>query len=63
LSDRTEQAAFRQVEAAGGRVMSVAGFAADLVRDFTTPVGREVITALHGLLGAATSAGPAESAA
>ncbi|MGW5355932.1 isochorismatase family protein, partial [Streptomyces sp. NPDC004031] len=31
LSDRTEQAAFRQVEAAGGRVMSVAGFAADLV--------------------------------
>ncbi|MFI0940791.1 isochorismatase family protein [Streptomyces sp. NPDC021020] len=50
LSARTEQAAFRQVEAAGGRVTAVASFAADLVRDFTTPVGREVITALHGLL-------------
>lgn len=49
LSARTEQAAFRQVEAAGGRVTAVASFAADLVRDFTTPVGREVIAALHGL--------------
>ncbi|WP_338700006.1 isochorismatase family protein [Streptomyces sp. Q6] len=50
LSSRTEQAAFRQIELAGGRVIGVAGFATDLVRDFTTPVGREVITALHGLV-------------
>ncbi len=35
---------------------AVSGFAADLVRDFTTPVGREVVTALHGLLRPAGSA-------
>ncbi|KQV19237.1 MULTISPECIES: isochorismatase family protein [unclassified Kitasatospora] len=50
LSPRTEQAAFRQIEAAGGRITSVASFATDLVRDFTTPTGREVIAALHGLI-------------
>ncbi|MFC9325149.1 isochorismatase family protein [Kitasatospora sp. NPDC057015] len=50
ISDRTEQAALRQIEAAGGRVTSVAGFAADLVRDFTTPVGREVVAGLHDLM-------------
>ncbi|MFI6597586.1 isochorismatase family protein [Nonomuraea sp. NPDC050536] len=49
LSDRTEAAAFRQIEAAGGIVTSVAGFAADMVRDFTTPQGREIITTLHRL--------------
>ncbi|MEU9009443.1 isochorismatase family protein [Streptomyces sp. NPDC048479] len=49
LSPRTEQAAFHQIETAGGRITSVASFATDLVRDFTTPTGREVIAALHGL--------------
>lgn len=50
LSDRTETAAFRQIEAAGGTVTSVAGFASDMVRDFTTPQGRATITALHSLI-------------
>ncbi|MBX7555716.1 isochorismatase family protein [Streptomyces sp. tea 10] len=50
LSPRTEQAAFRRIEAAGGRITSVASFATDLVRDFTTPTGQEVISALHGLM-------------
>lgn len=50
MSERTESAALRQIEAAGGTVTSVASLVTDLVRDFTTPTGREVITALHGLL-------------
>lgn len=50
MSERTEQAAFRRIEAAGGTVTGVAGFAADMVRDFTTPAGREVIAGLHGLM-------------
>ncbi|MFB7950088.1 isochorismatase family protein [Kitasatospora phosalacinea] len=50
MSQRTEDAAHDQVRAAGGTVTSVASFATDLVRDFTDPTGREVITALHGLL-------------
>lgn len=49
LSPRTEEAAFRRIEAAGGRVTPVASFATDLVRDFTTAPGREVISALHEL--------------
>ncbi|MFI7109023.1 isochorismatase family protein [Nonomuraea sp. NPDC050227] len=51
MSERTESAAFRQIEAAGGTVTSVASFVTSMVRDFTTPVGRGVITALHGLSG------------
>lgn len=49
MTPRTEQAALRQIEAAGGVVTSVAGVASDMVRDFTTPVGHQVITALHQL--------------
>lgn len=49
IAARTEDAALRQIEAAGGVVTSVAGFAADMVRDFTTPAGRQVIAALHQL--------------
>jgi hypothetical protein len=49
LAARAEDAALRQVEAAGGVVTSVAGFASETVRDFTTPTGRQVIAALHGL--------------
>ncbi|MEU5382319.1 isochorismatase family protein [Kitasatospora cineracea] len=51
MSERTENAAFDRIRAAGGTVTSVASFATDLVRDFTDPTGREVLTALHGLLG------------
>ncbi|GLX09318.1 isochorismatase family protein [Microbispora sp. NBRC 16548] len=50
ITARTEDAALRQIEAAGGVVTSVAGFAADMVRDFTTPTGRRVIAALHQLV-------------
>ncbi|MGV9245322.1 isochorismatase family protein [Streptomyces sp. NPDC003710] len=50
LSPRTEEAAFRQIEAAGGRITSVVSFATDLARNFTTPMGREVIVALHDLI-------------
>ncbi|MEV4392368.1 isochorismatase family protein [Nonomuraea sp. NPDC049607] len=51
MSERTENAAFRQIEAAGGTVTSVASFVTGMVRDFTTPIGRQVIAALHGLSG------------
>ncbi|WP_433348919.1 isochorismatase family protein [Microtetraspora malaysiensis] len=47
IARRTEEAALRQIEAAGGVVTSVASFATDMVRDFTTPTGRQVIAALH----------------
>ncbi|BCJ38185.1 hypothetical protein Athai_56880 [Actinocatenispora thailandica] len=46
LSDRTEQAAYRQIEAAGGRITSVPSLASDMVRDFTTPTGRTTIETL-----------------
>ncbi|NUO98519.1 MAG: isochorismatase family protein [Nonomuraea sp.] len=51
MSERTENAAFRQIEAAGGTVTSVASFVTSMVRDFTTSTGRGVITALHHLMG------------
>ncbi|WP_267071680.1 isochorismatase family protein [Streptomyces sp. NBC_00006] len=51
MSERTESAALRQIEKAGGTVTSVAGLVTDMVRDFTTPTGRDVITALHALAG------------
>ncbi|MFJ8884512.1 isochorismatase family protein [Streptomyces sp. NPDC102402] len=51
LSERTENAALRQIEKAGGTVTSVAGLVTGMVRDFTTPTGRNVITALHHLAG------------
>lgn len=47
LTARTEQAAFRQIEAAGGTLTSVVSLTTDMVRDFTDPVGGEVIAALH----------------
>ncbi|WP_033211769.1 isochorismatase family protein [Kitasatospora phosalacinea] len=50
MSERTENAAFDQIRAAGGTVTSVPAFVTSMVRDFTDPTGREVITALHGLL-------------
>ncbi|GAA2887689.1 hypothetical protein GCM10020220_092420 [Nonomuraea rubra] len=51
VSERTENAAFRQIEAAGGTVTSVASFVTSMVRDFTSPTGRIAITALHDLMG------------
>ncbi|WP_326821372.1 isochorismatase family protein [Streptosporangium sp. NBC_01756] len=51
ISERTENAALRQIEAAGGTVTSVASLVTSMVRDFTTPTGRTVITALHDLTG------------
>ncbi len=50
MSPRTEAAALRQIEVAGGRVSSVASLVGDLVRDFTTPTGSVSIAALHKLL-------------
>ncbi|MFI7012242.1 isochorismatase family protein [Streptomyces sp. NPDC050145] len=50
MSERTERAALSQIEAAGGTVTSVASFVTSMVRDFTTPVGRDAIVALHGLM-------------
>ncbi|MEV0200103.1 hypothetical protein [Nonomuraea sp. NPDC050691] len=47
MTPRTEQAALRQIETAGGVVTSVAGLVSDMVRDFTTPVGRQAIASLH----------------
>lgn len=47
LSRRTEEAAYRQIEAAGGRITSVPSLVTDMVRDFTTPTGRQTIMALH----------------
>ncbi|MFB4300550.1 isochorismatase family protein [Actinomadura sp. NTSP31] len=51
LSERTENAALRQIEAAGGTVTSVASFVTSMVRDFSNPTGRNVITTLHDLIG------------
>lgn len=50
MSERTETAALRQVEAAGGSVSSVASLVTGMVRDFTDPAGRRAITALHALM-------------
>lgn len=49
LSERTEAAAFRQIERAGGVTTSVASFATSLVRDFTTPEGGAVIGAIMAM--------------
>lgn len=50
LSHRTEDAAYRQIEAAGGRITSMPSLVSDMVRDFTTPTGRQTITALHAAM-------------
>lgn len=47
LSARSEDAALRQIESAGGRSTSVASLVSEMVRDFTTERGREVISAIH----------------
>jgi nicotinamidase-related amidase len=50
LSDRTESAALRQIEAAGASATSVASVAAELIDDLTSPSGNAVLGALRGLL-------------
>ncbi|HEY3505096.1 MAG TPA: isochorismatase family protein [Actinocatenispora sp.] len=50
LSRRTEEAAYRQIEAAGGRITSVPSLVSDMVRDFTTPTGGRAIAALHAAI-------------
>lgn len=49
LSTRSEDAALRQIEAAGGKTTSVASLVSEMVRDFTTPQGSRVISAMHRL--------------
>ncbi len=50
LTARGEQAAFRQIEIAGGLLASVPSFATALASDFSSPQGRAVAAALQSLL-------------
>ena len=50
VSERTEQAALRQIEAAGGTLTSVGSFFTTLVPDFTQPHAMEMLTMLRGLM-------------
>ncbi len=50
LTERTEQAAFRRIEAAGGTLTSVASFFTTLVPGFQQPHGMEMLTLLMGLM-------------
>ncbi len=50
LTERTEQAVFRQMEAAGAVLSSVASFFTTLQGDFSTPEGGQVLKTLHGLM-------------
>lgn len=49
MSSRSEDAALRRIEAAGGHSTSVPSLLGEMVRDFTTPTGAKVISTLHGL--------------
>ncbi len=50
VSERTEHAAFRQIEQAGGTLSSVASFFTTIAGDFTRPDGQEALSNLQGLL-------------
>ncbi len=50
LTERTEQAAFRQIESAGGTVASVASFFTTLIPDIQQPHGMEMLTLLQNLM-------------
>ncbi|MEJ1935685.1 isochorismatase family protein, partial [Nostoc sp. NIES-2111] len=50
LSERTEAAAIRQIEAQGGVTTSLASLAAGFVQDLSLPAGREVLSILRGVL-------------
>ncbi len=49
LSARTEDAAFRQIEAAGGVTTSVVGLVTALAPDFSGPPGQEAFAALQSM--------------
>ncbi|CCD93356.1 putative enzyme with cysteine hydrolase domain [Bradyrhizobium sp. ORS 375] len=50
LSERTEAAAIRQIEANGGVATSIASLATEFVDDLSLPSGQEVLSILRGLL-------------
>ncbi len=50
LTERTEQAAFRQLEAAGAVLSSVCSFFTTISGDFSTPEGGEMLKTLNGLM-------------
>ena len=50
LTERSELAAFRQIEAAGGTLSSVASFFTTLVPDFQQPHGMDMLTLLQSLM-------------
>lgn len=50
LSERTESAAVRQIEAQGGVTTSIASLATEFVDDVTAPSGQAVLSVLRGLL-------------
>ena len=50
LSDRTEAAAFRQLEAAGAVLSTVPSFFTTINGDFSNPQGAEMLKMLHGLM-------------
>ena len=47
MSERTEQAAFRQIEAAGGVITSVVSLATTLAPDFTTDLGKQTFSLIQ----------------
>ncbi|MGW7002959.1 hypothetical protein ACWGCW_09050 [Streptomyces sp. NPDC054933] len=55
LAPRTGQLPSARSRQPGGRITGVVSFATDLVRDFTTPTGREDTVAMHGLIQQPTS--------
>ena len=50
LSERTEQATFQELRDAGATLSCVPSFFTTLVNDLTSPVGAEMLKALHGLM-------------
>ena len=50
LSDRTENAALQQLATAGATLSSVPSFFTAVCRDFSTPEGGQMLTALMGLM-------------
>lgn len=51
FSARTEQAALRRIEAAGGILSSVASFTTGFAEDFGTPEGKAAMAALVAIMG------------
>jgi hypothetical protein len=49
LTERTEQAALRQIEAAGATTTSVVSIATKLAPDFTTDLGKDLFNIVQRL--------------